>query len=72
MPRPILRRGNHILLPFTPDTRFTGDTRKTDLCAARGEPSFLCLADSHAARASVTGDPLSHLAPIAVPVRFGP
>ncbi len=35
-------------------------------------PSLPSLADSHAARASVTGDPLSHLAPIAVPVRFGP
>jgi hypothetical protein len=35
-------------------------------------PSLPSLADSHAARASITGDPLSHLAPIAVPVRFGP
>lgn len=35
-------------------------------------PSLPSLADSHAARASVTGDPLTHLAPIAVPVRFGP
>jgi anti-sigma factor RsiW len=35
-------------------------------------PSLPSLADSHAARASVTGDPLTHLAPIAVPVRFLP
>ena len=35
-------------------------------------PSLPSLADSHAARASVTGDPLTQLAPIAVPVRFGP
>lgn len=35
-------------------------------------PSLPSLAGSHAARASVTGDPLSQLAPIAVPVRFGP
>lgn len=35
-------------------------------------PSLPSLADSHAARASITGDPLSLLAPIAVPVRFGP
>ena len=35
-------------------------------------PSLPSLADSHAARASITGDPLSHLAPIAVPVRFRP
>lgn len=35
-------------------------------------PSLPSLADSHAARASITGDPLSHLAPIAVPVRFLP
>lgn len=35
-------------------------------------PSLPSLADSHAARASVTGDPLIQLAPIAVPVRFGP
>ena len=35
-------------------------------------PSLPSLADSHAARASVTGDPLMHLAPIAVPVRFLP
>ena len=35
-------------------------------------PSLPSLADSHAARASITGDPLSQLAPIAVPVRFGP
>ncbi|HLJ07235.1 MAG TPA: zf-HC2 domain-containing protein [Acidimicrobiia bacterium] len=35
-------------------------------------PSLPSLADTHAARASVTGDPLSQLAPIAVPVSFGP
>jgi anti-sigma factor RsiW len=35
-------------------------------------PSLPSLADTHAARASITGDPLSQLAPIAVPVRFGP
>ena len=35
-------------------------------------PSLPSLAGSHAARASITGDPLSQLAPIAVPVRFGP
>jgi anti-sigma factor RsiW len=35
-------------------------------------PSLPSLADHHAATASVTGDPLSQLAPIAVPVRFGP
>jgi anti-sigma factor RsiW len=35
-------------------------------------PSLPSLADSHAARASMTGDPLTQLAPIAVPVRFGP
>lgn len=35
-------------------------------------PSLPTLAGSHAARASITGDPLSQLAPIAVPVRFGP
>ena len=35
-------------------------------------PSLPSLADSHAARASVSGDPLTHLAPIAVPARFGP
>jgi predicted anti-sigma-YlaC factor YlaD len=35
-------------------------------------PSLPSLADSHAARASISGDPLSQLAPIAVPVRFGP
>jgi anti-sigma factor RsiW len=35
-------------------------------------PSLPSLADSHAARASIGGDPLSQLAPIAVPVRFGP
>jgi len=35
-------------------------------------PSLPSLADSHAARASITGDPLSQLAPIAVPVHFGP
>ena len=35
-------------------------------------PSLPSLADSHAARASITGDPLSQLAPIAVPVSFGP
>jgi len=35
-------------------------------------PSLPSLADSHAARASITGDPLTQLAPIAVPVSFGP
>lgn len=35
-------------------------------------PQLPSLAGSHAARASITGDPLSQLAPIAVPVRFGP
>jgi anti-sigma factor RsiW len=35
-------------------------------------PSLPSLADSHAARASITGDLLTHLAPIAVPVSFGP
>ncbi|MDQ3946435.1 MAG: hypothetical protein M3357_15045, partial [Actinomycetota bacterium] len=35
-------------------------------------PVLPALVESHAARASVTGDPLSHLAPIAVPVSFGP
>jgi len=35
-------------------------------------PSLPTLADTHAARASITGDPLTQLAPIAVPVRFGP
>lgn len=35
-------------------------------------PPLPSLVDSHAARASVTGDPLTQLAPIAVPVRFGP
>jgi anti-sigma factor RsiW len=35
-------------------------------------PSLPSLVDSHAARASITGDPLTQLAPIAVPVRFGP
>lgn len=35
-------------------------------------PSLPSLADSHAARASIGGDPLTQLAPIAVPVRFGP
>jgi anti-sigma factor RsiW len=35
-------------------------------------PSLPSLADAHAARASITGDPLTQLAPIAVPVRFGP
>lgn len=35
-------------------------------------PSLPSLADSHAARASITGDPLTQLAPIAVPVRFEP
>jgi len=35
-------------------------------------PSLPSLAGSHAARASITGDPLTQLAPIAVPVRFGP
>lgn len=33
-------------------------------------PVLPALVDSHAARASVTGDPLTQLAPIAVPVRF--
>jgi anti-sigma factor RsiW len=35
-------------------------------------PVLPALVDSHAARASITGDPLSQLAPIAVPVSFGP
>jgi anti-sigma factor RsiW len=35
-------------------------------------PSLPSLADSHAARASISGDPLTQLAPIAIPVRFGP
>jgi predicted anti-sigma-YlaC factor YlaD len=35
-------------------------------------PSLPSMAGSHAARASITGDPLSQLAPIAVPFRFGP
>jgi anti-sigma factor RsiW len=35
-------------------------------------PSLPSLAGSHAARASITGDPLTQLAPIAVPIRFGP
>jgi anti-sigma factor RsiW len=35
-------------------------------------PALPALADSHAVRASVTGDPLTQLAPIAVPVSFGP
>jgi anti-sigma factor RsiW len=35
-------------------------------------PALPALANSHAVRASVTGDPLTELAPIAVPVRFGP
>ena len=35
-------------------------------------PSLPSLAGSHAARASITGDPLTQLAPLAVPVRFGP
>jgi anti-sigma factor RsiW len=35
-------------------------------------PSLPSLADTHAARASITGDLLTQLAPIAVPVRFGP
>jgi anti-sigma factor RsiW len=35
-------------------------------------PVLPALVESHAARASVTGDPLSQLAPIAVPVSFGP
>jgi anti-sigma factor RsiW len=35
-------------------------------------PSLPSLAGSHAARASITGDPLTQLAPIAVPVSFGP
>jgi len=34
-------------------------------------PVLPALLESHAARASVTGDPLSQLAPIAVPVSFG-
>jgi hypothetical protein len=34
-------------------------------------PVLPALLESHAARASVTGDPLSQLAPIAVPVGFG-
>ena len=33
-------------------------------------PVLPALVESHAARASVTGDPLSQLAPIAVPVSF--
>jgi len=36
------------------------------------KPSLPTLADTHAARASITDDPLTQLAPIAVPVRFGP
>ena len=35
-------------------------------------PALPALANSHAVRASVTGDPLTQLAPIAVPVSFGP
>ncbi len=35
-------------------------------------PVLPALVESHAARASVTGDPLSQLAPIAVPVSFEP
>lgn len=35
-------------------------------------PSLPTMAGSHAARASITGDPLSQLAPLAVPFRFGP
>ena len=35
-------------------------------------PALPALANSHAVRASVTGDPLTELAPIAVPVSFGP
>ena len=35
-------------------------------------PVLPALADTHAVRASVTGDPLTQLAPIAVPVSFGP
>jgi len=38
----------------------------------RVAPALPTLANSHAVRASVTGDPLTELAPIAVPVRFGP
>jgi anti-sigma factor RsiW len=38
----------------------------------RVAPALPSLANSHAVRASVTGDPLTELAPIAVPVRFGP
>ena len=35
-------------------------------------PVLPALVESHATRASVTGDPLAQLAPIAVPVGFGP
>lgn len=35
-------------------------------------PTLPALVDSHAARASMMGDPLTQLAPIAVPVSFGP
>jgi anti-sigma factor RsiW len=35
-------------------------------------PALPALVESHATRASVTGDPLSQLAPIAIPVSFGP
>ena len=38
----------------------------------RVAPALPALVDSHAARASVTGEPVSQLAPIAVPVGFGP
>ena len=34
-------------------------------------PVLPALLESHAARASVTGDPLSQLAPIAIPASFG-
>jgi anti-sigma factor RsiW len=34
-------------------------------------PALPALVESHATRASVTGDPLSQLAPIAIPVSFG-
>lgn len=35
-------------------------------------PALPAMVDSHAARASATGDPLTQLAPLAVPVMFGP
>ena len=37
----------------------------------RVEPILPSLVESHATRASVTGDPLSQLAPIAVPIGLG-